>query len=200
VLRQGPGDRHGEVLLNASCASGSVRVLRAHREAAKPECGQRLAHCALVHRHAEARLDPVLQVHAPQAAPPRPRRGRAPPAPFAQAPPSARNSTAAEARPSGGSTDPPARRRCSDGPGRARSAGPSRNSRLRSCGPSPPSPAQSPACAAPPSHPSSSPPKPEARRSRAESSLRVIATAIRPSMLRCQGITPPSRRHSCTSQ
>ncbi len=43
------------------------RVLRVQREAAKPECGQLLARGALVHRHADARFDPVLAVNSPPA-------------------------------------------------------------------------------------------------------------------------------------
>ena len=47
------------------CSLVRLRVLRAHRQAAKAERGKLLSHRALVHHDAELRLDPALQVDPP---------------------------------------------------------------------------------------------------------------------------------------
>ena len=93
------------------------RVLRAHRQPAKSERGQLLAHGPLVHRDAEALLDPALQVDAPPAHHPV-RGGVGTLARHArQFRPPSRARSRRGPRPSGGSTAPPALRRRSGEPG-----------------------------------------------------------------------------------
>ena len=172
------------------------RVLRAHRQPAKSERGQLLAHGPLVHRDAEAFLDPALQVDVPPAH--HPVRGGV-------------GTLAHHAR----EFRPPSRARSRRGPGRAAVRQP-----LQPFGVVAVNPVRS-VCRSMPqlsaavlrSTPSSTNASAsmrraalasfafaaEARSSRAEKSVRVIATAIETSMLRWKRLTAANRRESPAS-
>ena len=167
----------GEVFLKASCACasdfGCFGRTERRRKPKPASCLPTVRSCISTPKRAS-----IARCRSSGAsALPRPPPGQDPRAPSAPVQLSARRSTAATARPSGGPTAPPALRRCSSvrssgkltpgqfpyPPHRAASAGPCRRSRRRSCGPPRPAPARAPTCAAPPSHPSPSPLPSEAR-------------------------------------